>query len=228
MKHKPLSILLALAITSGLLVSGCGKAVITQTITLADLPLESSALVYVAQDKGYFAANGLEVKFKNYDTGVAAGNAVLAGEADIANMTEFVMVRNALDQTQLRIVGSMNRGLPMSLVGLKSRGITTVSSLAGKRIGLTRGTITEFYLGRFLDLHAMSIKDVTLVDLPPAQWQGALASGAVDAASAGHLSLSISRIVSRPMPSASSRRASSHFSESLPPGMTGSVHTRKR
>ena len=39
----------------------------------------------------------------------------------------------------------------------------------------------EFFLGRFLDLHGMSIHDVILVGLPSTQYVDAIVNGRVDA-----------------------------------------------
>jgi NitT/TauT family transport system substrate-binding protein len=55
-----------------------------------------------------------------------------------------------------------------------------VADLRGKRIGLPRRTIAEFYLGRFLELNGMSLKDVTLVNTVPSTSVDAITSGSLD------------------------------------------------
>jgi len=152
-----------------------------ETITVGDLPSVSSVLIYIAENQGYFSENGLVIIIDSYESGVASMNAVLQGKTDIANMTEFVLVRNALQQQPVSIIGTMNRSLVMEMIGLRKYGVSNLSDLEGKRIGLTRGTITEFYLGRLLDLHGMSIKDVALVDFPQPEWLSAISSGDVAA-----------------------------------------------
>jgi NitT/TauT family transport system substrate-binding protein len=67
------------------------------------------------------------------------------------------------------------------LVGRKDRGIEEVLDLKGKRIGVALQTINEFYLSRFLELNGIDLGEVTLVDLKPAQFVDAIASGEVDA-----------------------------------------------
>lgn len=67
------------------------------------------------------------------------------------------------------------------IIRRKDRGIAKISDLKGKKIGVARQTITEFYLGRFLALNGMNIRDVTLVDVKPAQFVNAITSGEVDA-----------------------------------------------
>jgi ABC-type nitrate/sulfonate/bicarbonate transport system substrate-binding protein len=48
-------------------------------------------------------------------------------------------------------------------------GIENISDLKWKKIGLPKKTICEFFLGRFLNLHSMSLHDVALMDLPASQ-----------------------------------------------------------
>jgi NitT/TauT family transport system substrate-binding protein len=152
-----------------------------ESITFANLRLTASALVYIADEKQLFSDNGLAVTIKEYDTGTATTNAVLKGDADMATMAEFVMVGNILQKQKLGVLGAMDKTLTMKIVGLRNRGISKVSDLAGKRIGLGRGSSSEFYLGRLLELNGMHIRDVVLVDTPPSKWESALSSGDLDA-----------------------------------------------
>jgi NitT/TauT family transport system substrate-binding protein len=62
-------------------------------------------------------------------------------------------------------------------------GIRTIQDLKGKRIGVTLQTISEFYLGRTLDLNGMNIQQVTLVDTKAEKSEEALLTGKVDAVS---------------------------------------------
>lgn len=153
----------------------------TESITIGNLPLESSALLYIAEDQHYFDRNGLNVTIKNYDTGVATIDGIQKGEVDMAIATEFVVVGKVLQKQRISVLGIMDKSMTMYLIGRKNRGIENISDLKGKRVGLARGTIAEFYLGRFLDLHGMSMKDIALVDVAPAKWSDAISTGNVDA-----------------------------------------------
>src|SRR4030042_495369 len=61
-----------------------------ETVTIGENPNETKALIYIAEERGLLAANGINVRFKNYDTGVAAANAVVKGEGDLATCSGFV------------------------------------------------------------------------------------------------------------------------------------------
>ena len=56
-----------------------------------------------------------------------------------------------------------------------------IQDLKGKKIGVTLKTISEFYLGRTLDLNGMNIQQVTLVDTRAAESEKAVVNGEVDA-----------------------------------------------
>ncbi len=144
-------------------------------------PNTVNALVYIAQNQGYFADNGLDVKIKDYVSGLAAVNGVLNHEVDLATATEFVIVGKALSGESIRTCGTIDKFTHIFLLARGDRGIMKISDLQGKRIGLALWTASEFYFGRFLELNGMEINDVTLVNINPAQSRDALVKGDIDA-----------------------------------------------
>jgi NitT/TauT family transport system substrate-binding protein len=152
-----------------------------ETVIIGKTPNETNALVYIAQGCGLFAANGLNVVFKDYASGVEATNALLKGEVDLATCAEFVMVGRVLRKENICGITSINKFENAYIIGRIDKGISGIADLKGKRIGIARQTSPEFYLGRFLDLHGVSIKQVTLINVTPAQSVDALVSGSVEA-----------------------------------------------
>lgn len=142
---------------------------------------DSSALIFIADDQGYFTDNGLNVTIKEYDAGLFAVEDLLAGNNDIAIATEIVLVGKALQQEKIRSVGSIAKYQTHYIIGRRDRGVENFSDLKGKRIGFARGTSGEFYLGRYLELRAINLSDVILVDVPPAEYTDAIVNGSVDA-----------------------------------------------
>jgi len=79
-------------------------------------------------------------------------------------------------------VGSIAKSDFIYLVGRRDRGIEKVSDLKGKRVGTTTRTIAEFYLGRFLELYGMTMRDIILVDVKTsAEWVDSIVNGDIDA-----------------------------------------------
>jgi NitT/TauT family transport system substrate-binding protein len=152
-----------------------------QSVTIGNLPLESSALLYVAQKQGFFTQNGLNVTIQDYDTGLASTNALLNGEVDIAGAAEYPIVRLALQNQSIQTIAVINKSALENLICRRDHGIENVSDLKGKTIALPQGTIAEFYLARLLSLKNVNVSDVTLVDMTLSQSANALVNGDVDA-----------------------------------------------
>jgi NitT/TauT family transport system substrate-binding protein len=145
-------------------------------------PAESSALVYIADDQHFFADNGLNVTIKGYDTGIHAVNDMLEYKnPDIAVAAEYILVGKVFEKKNLSGIATISRQDIFYLVGRRDHGIKNVSDLKGKNIGVPAGTIAGFYCGRYLQLHNISMDDVTFVDTQPAQFEDAIVNGSVDA-----------------------------------------------
>jgi NitT/TauT family transport system substrate-binding protein len=154
-----------------------------ESITVAYSPFEPTALFWIAEDQHFFGKNGLNVTLRKYDSGAAALDGAVNGDADIAvGISEFPLVRKAFQNTRIRAIGNIDKGDFIYLVARRDRGIANVSDLKGKKIGTTIGTVAEFHLGRFLMLHGMTLRDVTLVDVKtPEGWIEDVAKGDIDA-----------------------------------------------
>jgi NitT/TauT family transport system substrate-binding protein len=153
----------------------------SELVTIGVPPNEQSALILIAEDQGFFTENGLNATVKTYDTALSAVEGMKKGEVDTAESAEFPIVREAFKKENVSIITCIDKFQNVYLVSRKDRRLENVSDLKGKKIGVARGTLTEFYLGRFLNLHGVSLQDVTLVNMPFSQSSDALANGSVDA-----------------------------------------------
>ena len=173
------ALLLGVTIASSL--SACSET--ADPLTVSYSPFEPTALVWIAEDQGFFGENGLDVTFKKYDTGPAALDAMLGGEANIAvGIGEFPVVGRVLQGQRMSILASIARSELIYTVARKDRGIDDVEDLKGKRVGTTLGTIAEYFLRWSLELHGLSANDVTIVDVKaPADWVNAVVDGEIDA-----------------------------------------------
>ena len=152
-----------------------------ETVTIGATPIELNALIYVADERRFFTNNGVRVVFKDYDTGVAAVNGLLKGEVDIALTTEFVIVGKSLQKQDVLDLATTDKSMLFYIIARADRGINSTADLRGKRIAVPRQTITEFYLGRMLELNGMRIQQVTMVDTKASDPAGTIAGGNVDA-----------------------------------------------
>ena len=153
-----------------------------ETITIATVPTEINALLYIAEAQDFFARNGLQVTLKeDYDSGATATAGMLNGEADVATASEFVTVRQILNRKDLINFGTIAKYENTFIVWHTDSGIKTLQDLKGKKVGVTLKTISEFYLGRTFGLNGLNLDQVTLVDVRAADAEKAIATGEVDA-----------------------------------------------
>jgi len=184
--HFPFRIQMVLAVlfvmASGLW--SCSKSDYSrrvEIVTIGATPFELNALIYVADEQRFFTNNGVRAAFKDYDTGLAAVTGLLKGEVDIALATEFIIVGKSLQKQDVLDLATIDKSMIYYIIVRADRGIKTPADLKGKRIGVSRQTNTEFYLGRMLDLNGMAIRQVTMVDTKASDMAGTIAGGGVDA-----------------------------------------------
>lgn len=143
---------------------------------------EYGSLVIVADKQGYFKDQGINVTIKNYASGSPLMTDLLAGKLDCGIASDFAGVLNMFHEEDIRIVASAVQYQTFYLVARKDHGITQISDIRHKRIGVTRVTAGEFFLGQFLTLHGLLPQDITLVDMPPANLATNLENGKIDGA----------------------------------------------
>lgn len=187
-----------------LVVSSCGSESESEgggesglrSVDVGDVQLSIFAPLYVADAKGYFEDEGLEVNIENVQSGQEAIPLASSGQLDVVtagfSAGMFSSVNTGLD---ISVVGSMGvapaadeQEPPSSLVVSKelhdSGEIESIADLEGKSIGALGGTggTAAFYIALALDEAGLSINDVELVQLSNADMPAALGNGSIDAA----------------------------------------------
>jgi NitT/TauT family transport system substrate-binding protein len=141
-----------------------------------------TGLVFIAQMKGYFANEGLNVTLQPYTTGKSALDAALVGRADLATVADIPIMFAVTKGQPVSIVATISTvEKDPGIIGRKDKGVLTLASLNGKRIGVTLGTSAHFVLETFLIRQKLSTDDVTLRDMQPQEFSDAMAKGEVDA-----------------------------------------------
>lgn len=150
------------------------------TFACPDLPM--SALFIVSQEKGLFAAAGVEVVLQRHPFGKPALRSVLDGKADMAIAGDTPIMFAAGAGEKVRVLAMISTAEKSeAVVTRRGRGISLPEELKGKRIGVTLGTTGEFYLDSLLSTRGVARREVTLVDLTQDKMAAALARGEVDA-----------------------------------------------
>jgi NitT/TauT family transport system substrate-binding protein len=157
-------------------------AVPPEKITIAYSTLPETALAQVAQTRGYFREEGLEVTPHLFPYGKRALEDLLAGQADFATVAETPVMFAIMKGDKISIIATIHTSsLGHAIMARKDRGILTLADLKGKKIAATLGTTSDFFLDAMLITHRISRKDVQIVDMKAEEIPDALDRGDVDA-----------------------------------------------
>lgn len=153
-------------------------------IAITKQPLSSLAII--AQEKGFFEKNGLDVDLQMYATGIESKNAVFYGDADIGETVDFVLASLALGDVNFKIITSVFDGQINYAVVKDDTDIYGTSDIAGKKIGIKKDSSAEYYTGRLLTFEGMSMDDIEIVDVHPPLAAEYLENGSIDVAVLWH------------------------------------------
>lgn len=184
MRKALIVVVVAVAVGSLVYASQKSNSPTLEPLTLAVGAQPLSALLFIAEARGYFAEEGLRVDLRLSSHGHKALQAVLAGEADLVTVAEMPFVNAARAGQELVAVATIESSDRQNLiVARKDRDIARPRDIIGKRVGVVAGTSSEIFLGVFLTAHSISKSSVVLVSLTPEGIGPALEQGDVDAAS---------------------------------------------
>ncbi len=109
--------------------------------------------------------------------------AIVSGTVDVATNAETQLLRQSVDDPDLRVIFTVAEGL-YRLVGRRSARIHHLADLKGKRITTPPNTSAHYFLVKMLATAHLSVTDVTLVPINPVtEMSAALKAGRVDAIS---------------------------------------------
>jgi len=186
---KAISILIAMVMT----VAATGATGCTQekpgkpeqfekvTIGISTTSLLPS-LIHIAEEKGYFLEEGIDVEIKGYPTGKAALAATFNGEVDMGTVADTPIVFNSFERNDFTVfVTILDSTQHAKALARKDRGINTPQDLIGKKVATTIGTTAHFFMSVFLTLNGIDVSDVEIVNMKPGEMVEAIVNGEVDA-----------------------------------------------
>jgi NitT/TauT family transport system substrate-binding protein len=155
-------------------------------IKVAILTTVDTAPLWLAQDAGYFKAEGLDVEAVVAPSGQAAMTKAVSGEADIAISSYMpFFVAKSTGAADIQLVADATSVAPKSvaIVTVPNSPVKTVNDLQGKRIAMTaRNTASDLLAKSLMKDHGVDISKVNWVPIPFPNVAAALQQGQVDAA----------------------------------------------
>ncbi len=172
-----------LVFTAGILSLTGSLASAAERVTVGLTSLSPSAMpIYVAKEKGFFEAEGLDVQIPVFTSGTANTQAVISGDVQIAfgSITEVFNLKKAKQDG--RYFWGISNFMPFKLYAHPS--ITSPQQLKGKKLAISNFGAQSDYLTQFTLRHfgVEPIKEAPILAIgsTPARW-AALKSGRVDA-----------------------------------------------
>lgn len=137
-------VLIVLTAVAALTAVGCAPAAgptatavprVPVTVVMGYIPNVQFAPFYVAEDKGYFAEQGLEVKY-NWGFEFDGVKLVGANQAEFANVSGDQIVQARAQGVPIVYVANFYNAFPISVVSFADKNIRTPQDLVGKKVGL--------------------------------------------------------------------------------------------
>lgn len=160
---------------------GEGKQLRELTVVLDWYPNALHAFLYEAEEKGYFADEGLTVNIQSPAGVNDAMSMVAAGKADIGLYYQQDVIQARVEQdVPVKSVGAVVQAPLNIILSLKDKNITRPEDLAGKTIGYAGTELSEALVRSIMKSSGADASDVKMVDVG-FELMAAMTTGNVDA-----------------------------------------------
>jgi NitT/TauT family transport system substrate-binding protein len=153
--------------------------------------IRAASPILVAQDKGYFSAEGIAAEIVFFDSAPPIASAVVSGDIDFASTGLSAALYNLAAGGALRIIAAASHEAPgfhnityAASAAAYAGGLESVKQLPGHSVAITQfGAPVHYSLALAADKYGFALDSIRIVPLPsnPAQ-VAAIRGGSVDAA----------------------------------------------
>ena len=194
MKKKTTArVMLLISIAGFFIFCGVSQVVGEESITLkiSLLPYISYAPIFIALEEGYFAEQGLELKFVKFKQSGLSIPALARGDLDVSTDSVGSNLFSAIARgLEIRIVADKghfgDRCTSSAIVVRKdlydSGELTKIEQLKGRKVALSLVPVWGYVYEKILSKGNLTLDDIEVVKLPSAARNTAIETGAIDAA----------------------------------------------
>ena len=151
-------------------------------LTLAVSSGPVSLPIYVAQARGFFKDEGLELRLRDCASGRECYQWLADGQVDVATAAELLVATGSAAHRELAIIATISTSsYQIKLVARRSAKIAEAPQIRGKRIGTVPGSSAQYFLDNWLVYNDIDPRSVTIVGLAPNNLTPALQARDVDA-----------------------------------------------
>lgn len=142
-----------------------------------------SALLFIAEAKGFFKEQGLNPTFDKVTNAKICQDMILAGKSDYMAIADGPLTYLGSSNHPIKILAMIQTNPETSIFARRDRGVSSFPDLKGKRMAYLPGTISLFFLKRIMKQYDLRRADIQLTPMQPPTMAAALTGGAVDAIS---------------------------------------------
>ncbi len=119
---------------------------------------------FVARDKGFYAAEGLEVEIQEGSGSTTVAQLVASGRSPVAYVDAATMMRGVINGMPIKAVGVTLQQSPMAFIyRADAAKPTKVSEIKGSRIAITAGDASLTIFTAFMGKLGMKVEDVQMI-----------------------------------------------------------------
>ena len=177
------------AALAGLLLAA-GPTNAEEAIKIGVGPVTASGPIFIAQEKGYFAAENLTAEAISFDAAQSVAQGVVAGDLDFGATAATAAAYNLAAKGGLKLIGGQGREVPgfhgaaiLASNHAWDAGLTTLKDMANHTVGIVQiGGPIHYEVVLAAEKYGVDVKGLRLVPLQGlSNLASALAGGQVDA-----------------------------------------------
>lgn len=188
---KKRAILSAFAVLGiSLFVAACGSS--SSSGGSGDIPSEPEAGTFrmgiepwlgygpwrIAEEKGFFEKNGIDVEITNFTTDDQINAAFAAGKLDGSNIATHTALRFATSGLPIKIILLEDESTTADAI-MSGKDATSVTDMEGQKVAYEEGTTSDILLSYALAQNGLTKDDIESVPIPAADAGAAFISGKV-------------------------------------------------
>jgi NitT/TauT family transport system substrate-binding protein len=144
-----------------------------EAIKVGILKVGASGPVYVAQERGYFTAEGLQVELADFESGQSVAVAVASGDIDIGVTGLTAGLYNLASGGQIRVIAGLHREAPsfhmegyFAAKRAYDAGLTALKDFPGHSVALTTiGSTTHYAVALLAMKYGFPLQSVRILPL---------------------------------------------------------------
>jgi NitT/TauT family transport system substrate-binding protein len=149
------------------------------TLTVGVDPWPGFGILYIAEARGFFQEQGIDVQLVPFDASFQTTQAFAEKRIDGGVSTLSDAIALAAAGVPLRVVWLTDQSIGGDV--LVSNYVERLTDLRGKRIGMAYGTFGQVFTLALLKQAGLQASDFTMISLDPSEVPDALAAGVIDA-----------------------------------------------